>query len=213
MDKEQILELSQRLLTEMFIAERCLKCEKILSEKIANGEEIIHDAFFKLARHSFLYTGTIILCKAFEGISTKNRPISIEQIFQWTECTLKLTEQQRQQLEKFRNEYSSKDTVKRLRTQRDKFYAHNDRISPEDLADESGLTRSEKLKLINFALRALSFVIGVCTGEPCCYRDGKDESSMRLELVLNDLEEYHKVIKPWMWEQIIRSIDNDQPKT
>lgn len=213
MDKEQILEKSKRLMADMFIAERCLKCEKVLSGKIANDEEIIHSPFFELARLSFLYTGTNILCKAFEDISTKNRPVSINQIIQWVECTLKLTKKQQEQLEKFKNEYNKQKAIEKLKVQRDKFYAHNDRIAPEDLAEESGLTRSEKMSLIHFALRVLSFVIGVCTGDSCCYRDDKDQSAMRLGQILNDLEEYHHVVKPWIYEQAKRSMEDAKPKT
>ena len=207
MDREQILELSQRLLADMFMAERCLKCEKVLSEKFANEQEVIHSAFFELARQSFLYTGTIILCKAFEDIDKHNKPYSIDQILKWVECTLKMTKAQREQLAKLQNEYDSYETIERLKDQRDKFYAHNDKISPDDLMDRSGLTRLEKLELIHFAERALSFVIGICEGKPYCRIVDKDESTMRVGLVLNDLEQYHHVVTPWLWEQWKRSVE------
>ena len=66
MNEEKILELSERLLADIFIAQRCLNCQMELAQRLVNNEEIIHKEFFILAKQSFLYTGTIILCKAFE---------------------------------------------------------------------------------------------------------------------------------------------------
>jgi len=210
-DRERLLELCKRLLADMFIAERCLNCEEVLSEKFSNGEEVIHSAFFELARQSFLYTGTIILCKAFDSIKEDNKPISIGNILQWLGNTVSLNKEQREQFEKLKCEYQSQKSLVKLKDQRDKFYAHNDKISPEDLVERSTWTRTEKRELIRFALRVLSFVISVCKDEPyCCYR-AKDESSMGLKYVLKDLDQYHHVVRPWMWEQLKRSVENDQP--
>lgn len=210
MDKEKILEYCYRLMADMLMAERCFNCEKILSEKFANDDDIIHSEFFELARQSFLYTGTIILCKAFEDISEKNKPFSIKQILQWVKCTVKMTKAQKGQLKKLECEYGKKKAIYQLKNLRDKFYAHNDRISPDDLVEKVSLTRAKKLELIDFALKVLSFAISVCKDEPyCCYMD-KDESSLRLKLVLEDLDQYHHVIIPQIREQI-RGVDNAKP--
>ncbi len=209
MDTEKLLELCNRLVADMFMAERCLNCEKILSEKILSEEKMIHSAFFELARQSFLYTGTIILCKAFEEESTHNRPFSIMQILQWTRNTVKLSQKERAQLEKLENEYQNNVAIEKLKTQRDKFYAHNDKIDPDDLVNTCCLLRNEKLSLIHFALKVLSFVTCLCKQEPVfCYRD-RDESTKRLQLILDDLEQYHNVILPWIWQKRIEEQTNN----
>ena len=121
MNEEKILELSERLLADIFIAQRCLNCQMELAQRLVNNEEIIHKEFFILAKQSFLYTGTIILCKAFEEESTHNRPFSIMQILQWAKCTIELTKQQSQQIEELENEYHNNATIEKLKNQRDKF--------------------------------------------------------------------------------------------
>lgn len=131
MNEEKILELSERLLADIFIAQRCLNCQMELAQRLVNNEEIIHKEFFILAKQSFLYTGTIILCKAFEEVSPHNRPFSIMQILQWANCTIELTKQQSQQIEELENEYHNNATIEKLKNQRDKFYAHNDKIDRE----------------------------------------------------------------------------------
>lgn len=209
MDTEKLLELCNRLVADMFMAERCLNCEKLLSEKISSEEKMIHSAFFELARQSFLYTGTIILCKAFEEESTHNRPFSIKQILQWGKCTIKLNKQQAQQIEELENEYQNNVAIEKLKTQRDKFYAHNDKIDPDDLVNTCCLLRNEKLSLIYFALKVLSFVTSLCKQEPVfCYRD-RDESTKRLKLILDDLDQYHNVILPWIRQKIIEEQPNN----
>lgn len=214
MDREQLLEYCHRLLQDLFMAEQCLNCEKILSEKFVNEEDVIHSSFFELTRQSFLYTGTIILCKAYEDIDKNNKPYSINQMLEWVECTIKMTKAQKEQLITIHSEHAEKETIiKKLKEQRDKFYAHNDKISPDDLVDKYELTRFEKLELIHFAVHVLSVVIGICTGKPCGSIVAKDESSMRLKCVLNDLDQYHHVITPWIGEQWKRSVENAQPTT
>ena len=71
MDKERILELCQRLMWDIFFAERCLNCQTELATRITSGEKLFHEDFFLLAKQSFLYTGTIILCMILANLNGK----------------------------------------------------------------------------------------------------------------------------------------------
>lgn len=212
MNEEKILELSERLLADIFIAQRCLNCQMELAQRLVNNEEIIHKEFFILAKQSFLYTGTIILCKAFEEVSSHNRPFSIMQILQWANCTIELTKQQSQQIEELENEYHNNATIEKLKNQRDKFYAHNDKIDREQLLENCSITHKEKMQLINFAERVLSFIISICSNkEYCAFRD-IDHSTNELKNTLNDLHVLYSD-KELLKKYVRRLLQNEQTKT
>ena len=197
MDKGRILEYAEQLLADIFLAQSCLSCQKELSSRIVNGEKILHADFFYLARSSFIYTGTMILCKAFED-DDRNSPFSIFKILIWLSNTVKLNKEQKATIANFETELARlSPIIEKLKTQRDKFYAHNDKqlIDADCIEKLSTLTQEEKENLIWFSIRFLSYVIGVCENnndQPTVLQ--KDLSATALKSILRDLNQYHNAI-------------------
>lgn len=210
MDKERLLALCKQLLADIYMSQRCLNCQMEIAKRIASDNEIIHKEFFLLAKQSFLYSGTIILCKAFED-NEKERPLSIIQILRWAKSSVKLSSIQKEKVADFENRCRSNSVVGKLKYQRDKFYAHNDQISVDDLLEEHSITHQEKMQLIRLAQQVLSFVISVCSGnEYCAFRD-VDHSTSDLKNTLNDLHQLYHVDKESIKEYARWCLENGKP--
>lgn len=197
MDTEKILIIIEQLLADFCMAKSCLNCEAEISSRIVNEEKIVHEDFFLFARKSFLYTGTIILCKAFEK-DDRNSPFSMYQLIKWISSTIKMNKKQKAILEAIKLELDKLSPITdKLKKQRDKFYAHNDKelIDPFKLDSLSNLTRCEKEQLIAFGIEALSKLQAICKNEGYAYFDYRDSSTMRLKCVFNDLNKFYDILK------------------
>lgn len=199
MNTERLLEIIEQLLADFCIAKSCLSCEAEISSKIVNEEKVIHEEFFLLARESFLYTGTIILCKAFEK-DDKNSPLSVYQLIKWVSNTIptKNNKKQKETLRVIELELNNLSPITdKLKNQRDKFYAHNGKglINPIKLEALSNLTRSEKEQLITFGIRTLSKLRAICKNEEYVYYDYHDHSTMRLKCVFSDLNKFYEILE------------------
>lgn len=197
MNTEKILKIIEQLLADFCMSKSCLSCEAEISSRIANEEKMIHEDFFLLARKSFLYTGTIILCKAFEE-DDRNSPFSMYQLIKWISNTIKMSNEQKAMLETIKSELDKLSPITdKLKNQRDKFYAHNDKglLDPSKLDSLSNLTRSEKEQLITFGIKALSKLQAICNNEEYAYFDYRDHSTMRLKCVFNDLNKFYEILK------------------
>lgn len=197
MNTEKILKIIEQLLADLCMAKSCLGCEAEISSRIANNGNLIHEDFFLLARSSFLYTGTIILCKAFEK-DDRNSPFSIYQLIKWIYNTIKLNEKQQEMLTTIESGLGElSPIIEKLKDQRNKFYAHNDKCLIDQCKFDSlsNLTRKEKNKLIDFGIHALSKLQAVCKKEEYVYYDYCDQSTMRLKCVFNDLNSFYEILK------------------
>lgn len=197
MNTEKILKIIEQLLADFCMAKSCLSCEAEISSRIVNEEKIVHEDFFLLARKSFLYTGTIILCKAFEK-DDRNSPFSMYQLIKWISNTIKMNKQQQEILKTIESELDRLSPIAdKLKNQRNKFYAHNDKglIDPSKLDSLSNLTRCEKEQLITFGIESLSKLQAICKNEEYAYCDYRDHSTMRLKCVFNDLNKFYEILK------------------
>lgn len=197
MNTEKILKIIEQLLADFCMAKSCLSCEAEISSRIVNEEKIVHEDFFLLARKSFLYTGTIILCKAFEK-DDRNSPFSVYQLIKWISNTIKMNKKQQEMLKTIESELNKLSYITdKLKNQRDKFYAHNDKclIDTSNLESLSNLTRCEKEQLITFGIRALSKLQAICKNEEYAYCDYRDHSTIRLKCVFNDLNKFYEILK------------------
>lgn len=197
MNTDKILGIIEQLLADFCMAKSCLSCEAEISSRIVNKEKVIHEEFFLLARKSFLYTGTMILCKAFEK-NDKNSPFSVYQLIEWVSNTVGKNEKQKEMLNAIRESLDKLSPItNKLKIQRNKFYAHNDKvlIEPAKFESLSNLTRHEKEQLITFGIQTLSKLQAICKNEEYVYYDCLDHSTMRLKCVFTDLNKFYDTLK------------------
>lgn len=185
MEKEKTLQYCSKLLGNIYTAESCLNCNMVIANKIVNDEKIIHEEFFYLAKLSLLYTGTIILCKVFDNDSDAITIKKILNIFK----NSNLTNEQQAKFETFDKEYQeNKIIIDKLKIQRDKFYAHNDKIDSEALLEKATVNHKEKMQLIQFVNRVISYSISVLKKEEPTFHVNIDKSTLDLKCVFDDLQ-------------------------
>lgn len=185
MNEERIFEYCKKLLADIVMAKECLDCAQMIGEKVVSDEVAFHENLFLLARNSFLYTGTIILCKAFEE-DKRQHPLSVLNILEWTEETLKLKKSQKENISKHKARCKC-DIVDRLKTQRDKFYAHNDKIDLENLEENYSISYQDKMKIIDLAVQILSYIISLCEKAPFSKYHIETKCKTELEILMNEV--------------------------
>ena len=197
MKKEKLLTYSTQLFADIIMAEQCLNCQLEIAKRMANDERIIHKEFFYLARQSFLYTGTMILCKIYED-DCRNKPFSIFQLIRWINNAISLNKEQKSKFDNLIFELDELSfIIDKLKKQRDSFYAHNDKILVDNAKtiEMMNLNHKEKMKLIQFARRFLTFVINMCNGKEGISYTNVDLSVMRLGCVLDDLNRFYTLME------------------
>lgn len=202
---ETTLNKCEKLLSDICTAQSCLTCAKKLAKKTVDEEIKYHKEFFNISRLSFLYTGTILLCKCFENDCNVTNIYKIINIFLTTNiCTI----EEKLIFKNLNKElFELSEITNKLKLQRNRFYAHNDKIDSEKLLEIATVNYSEKEKLITFAKRVLSHSICIIKKEPHSSVVYNDIPAIRLDNVLGDIESYYAILKDY--QRILKEKTNE----
>ena len=150
---------SERVLVDIFLSKEYLSLYAKLYELPKNNSEI-YDTFkdfWHIAKSSFLYSGTITLAKVFDYKDEQS--ITLHKILKYSQAN-KPTEKATKQIEIFYKEIDiNKEKIENLIYQRDKFYAHNDKISTKQLLGNAHLTYGDKLELLNLGKKICEYFL------------------------------------------------------
>ena len=137
---------------------------------------------------SFLHSGTIILSNVFD--ERRKDSVTIFKILKYCQAN-KPSENVKQKIALFNERLKENGKkVKMLMTQRDKFYAHNDKMSPDRLLEIAFITHGDKIELLNLGKRVCEYFHAYSLGEKDVVGLLWDNrSSMKFDIMLNCLKQ------------------------
>lgn len=192
---DRLQKYSELVLADIFISKEYLSLYAKLYELPKDNSEI-YDTFkdfWHIAKSSFLYSGTMTLAKVFDYKDEK--AITLHKVLKYSQAN-KPSGKAKKQIEIFYKELSvNKGKIENLIYQRDKFYAHNDKISTEQLLENAHLTYGDKLELLNLAKRICEYYLVYLQDEkntPCLLWDQR--GSMTFDTILYSLKQRKELI-------------------
>lgn len=154
----------ERVLSDIFLSKAYLSLYAKLYELPENNSEIYDEYknFWDIANSSFLYSGTMLLAKVFD----KDRDaITISKILKYSKKN-NPSEKVKNKIEIFNKELSKNEKkIKSIIYQRNKFYAHNDKISAEQLLKNAHLTYGDKLELLDLGKKICEYFLAYSRDE------------------------------------------------
>lgn len=189
----------EKILSDLFISKNYLSLYERLSEFRENNTGVYNDFkdFWDFSYNSFLYSGTIILAKVYDKKAYDKRDKDSITLYKILNCfkTNKPNENIKKMIKTFEIELDKNEQrIESLRCQRDKFYAHNDKISVEKLLEIAYLTHGDKLELLELGKRICQYFFAQLSDEKSIPHLLWDRTPIiSFDSILNCLKEHKEI--------------------